>query len=190
MALLFFLAAIIICALFPVLKQADRRVWVSLPLLFCVTVAEAFADTSSSESVQAPSPEEPLVIVHQDVVVDTLSLKQLRSVFAMKQRFWAQDKPVTVFVLPKGHRLHSAFCKKILNIFPNQLESIWYRQVYTGTGQAPIEVPTREALLDRVSNTPGAIGYIDRPRFQQDEINNNNSDRTHRDHDIKILPIQ
>ena len=93
----------------------------------------------------------------------------------MKLRYWQETKPITVFVLEKDDPVHAAFCKKILNIFPNQLESVWYRQVYTGTGQAPIEVASESELIDGVKNTPGAIGYINNKnenikRFS-DEIN-------------------
>ena len=107
--------------------------------------------------------------------MQSMSLKKLRAIFAMKLRFWEEGKPITVLVLTKDDPIHAAFCKKILNIFPNQLESVWYRQVYTGTGQAPIEVASESELIERVKNTPGAIGYINNKnenikRFS-DEIN-------------------
>jgi len=102
----------------------------------------------------------PGVLVNSSVPEEDISLKKLRAIFAMKLRFWDEEKPITVFVLAKDDPIHAAFCKKILNIFPNQLESVWYRQVYTGTGQAPIEVASESELIERVKNTLGAIGYI------------------------------
>ena len=45
-------------------------------------------------------------------------------------------------------------------IFPYQLRSAWDRLVFSGIGQAPIRVNSVEEMLDRVANTPGAIGYL------------------------------
>jgi len=80
--------------------------------------------------------------------------------FAMKQRSWPDGSSVTVFVLPSDHRTHRDFCKKKLSIFPNQLEAMWYRRVYTGTGSAPVQVSDSQTMLRRISDTPGSIGYL------------------------------
>ena len=44
-------------------------------------------------------------------------------------------------------------------MFSHRLRKTWDRLVFTGTGQAPIEVNTIEEMRSRVMNTPGAIGY-------------------------------
>ncbi|KZY30063.1 hypothetical protein A3749_02120 [Oleiphilus sp. HI0078] len=64
-------------------------------------------------------------------------------------------------------------------ISANQLESIWYRQVYTGTGQAPISLESESEMIERVSMTPGAIGYI----------YNNNDTKIQNNENIKILTV-
>ena len=133
-------------------------------ILFTLPLNPALAvqhdEPESTTSVSVVNQQAPSVVVNHDVPEQSISLKKLRAIFAMKLRFWEEGKPITVFVLTKDDPIHAAFCKKILNIFPNQLESVWYRQVYTGTGQAPIEVTSESELIERVKNTPGAIGYI------------------------------
>tara|TARA_R110001592_G_scaffold10098_2_gene52599 strand:- start:8273 stop:8833 length:561 start_codon:yes stop_codon:yes gene_type:complete len=157
-------------------------VFLRIPFLFIIftlplnQVFSAQNDASESKSSSSSVNQElPNVVVNHEVPEQSISLKKLRAIFAMKLRFWEEGKPITVFVLAKDDPVHAAFCKKILNIFPNQLESVWYRQVYTGTGQAPIEVASESELIERVKNTPGAIGYINNKnenikRFS-DEIN-------------------
>lgn len=135
---------------------ASRSFFLSV-ILLCA-MSNANAENISNQHI--PRTEIPHIIVNHDVNQNSLSLKKLRAIFAMKSRYWSENQPISVFVLAKESPLHGAFCKKILNIFPNQLESIWYRQVYTGTGQAPIEVSSEAELRERVSTTPGAIGYI------------------------------
>lgn len=148
--------------------------------VFCalgsLTVEHAYADSRQ----KIPVTLTPNIVVNNDVKLDTLSLKKLRSIFAMKSRYWSEGAPISVFVLAKDNELHGAFCKRILNIFPNQLESIWYRQVYTGTGEAPIEVSSETELIERVQTTSGAIGYI----------NNNNETIKRFSDEIKIITIQ
>ena len=158
------------------LLVAPRGFLLSVVLLCVVTNTNA--DSSSDQNT--PLTGMPHIIVNNDVNQDSLSLKKLRAIFAMKSRFWSEGQPVSVFVLAKESPLHGAFCKKILNIFPTQLESIWYRQVYTGTGQAPIEVSSEAELRERVSTTPGAIGYI----------KNNNEKIKRINDDFKIITIE
>jgi hypothetical protein len=148
-------------------------------LLFISLLTQALASQNSDSGISSPlsSVEQllPYVVVNHDVPMQSISLKKLRAIFAMKLRYWEEGKAITVFVLAKDDPIHAAFCKKILNIFPNQLESVWYRQVYTGTGQAPIEVASESELFERVKNTPGAIGYINNKNENiqrlSDEIN-------------------
>lgn len=156
--------------------------------VFVLSVSQATADLNNSHTKHSETLM-PMVIANSSVTVSDISLKKLRAFFAMKQRFWSEGSPVTVYVLPKDNPTHGAFCKKILNIFPNQLESVWYRQVYTGTGQAPVEVRNESDLIERVSSTPGAIGYLDRQSFDM-KINNNNDDVKRLSDEIKILTIQ
>ncbi len=157
----------------------------SLFLLFLFFLSMSSFISTPSMASDAPLSEStikqivPLVVVHKETSVQTLSLKKLRAIFAMKLRYWEEDKPISVFVLAKDNPIHAAFCKRILNIFPNQLESVWYRQVYTGTGQAPIEVASESELIERVKNMPGAIGYI----------KNNNEIIKRFSNEIKIINI-
>lgn len=78
----------------------------------------------------------------------------------MRQTRWHNGTMVRVFVLPDSHPTHNAFCKEMLNIYPYQLRQTWDRQLYSGIGQAPIEVSTEVEMLSRVATTPGAIGYV------------------------------
>lgn len=77
-------------------------------------------------------------------------------------RNWPDNTPVTVFVLANDAPIHTTFCKEVLNMFPHQLQRAWDRLVYSGTGQAPIIVNSLEEMAEKIGNTPGAVGYMDR----------------------------
>lgn len=104
----------------------------------------------------------PTVVASPSVVVDALSRNELRAIFFMRRRTWPDGTPIQVFVLPDDRPLHQAFCKQILNVYPHQLRRAWDRGVFSGTGQAPIEVETIEEMQEKVASSQGAIGYIGR----------------------------
>lgn len=102
----------------------------------------------------------PVVIVNPGQDQQAISRSALRAVFGMRLRNWRDNKPTRVFVLDDDHPLHEDFSKKVLNIYPHQLRLAWDRLVYSGTGQAPVEVESAQEMLEKLKNTPGAIGYL------------------------------
>ena len=100
------------------------------------------------------------IVVNQSVPVGEYSLNKTRAIFTMRQRFWPNGKKIEVFVLIDNHPLHKIFTKKNLNMFPHQLRRVWDRMVFSGTGQAPMILKTEEEMLDKISSTPNAIGYL------------------------------
>jgi len=121
--------------------------------LLCVWVGVAQADEVNSNVV---------VITNKDVQEKSITLGALRSIFGMRLRSWSGGKPVRVFVFSDYYPVHIEFSKKVLGVFPHQLRSSWDRLVFSGTGQAPIQVKNEEEMLERIESTPGAIGYITR----------------------------
>ena len=80
--------------------------------------------------------------------------------FSMKMTRWPDKSAVVVFTLDNSTVLHKEFCRKVLNIFPYQLQRAWDRLVYSGIGQAPIKVNSIAEMKERLATTPGAIGYL------------------------------
>lgn len=78
----------------------------------------------------------------------------------MHKKTWADGTKIRVFVFPDDNALHQSVAKEKLNVFPYQLRANWDRLVFSGTGQAPIQVSSNEEMLERIANTPGAIGYL------------------------------
>lgn len=103
------------------------------------------------------------VVINPGVERDSISQNTLRAIFGMRFRTWSDGTPITVFVLSDDNPVHRQFCKKNLEIFPYQLRWRWDRLVFSGMGQAPIEILTEEEMLERVASTPGSIGYLKGP---------------------------
>ncbi len=102
------------------------------------------------------------VIAHPDVDLHAIDRNLARLLISMRITQWPNKRPVAVFVLPDNHPLHQEFAKRVLEVYPYQLRSTWDRQVFSGTGQAPQEVSDENMMIERVSQTAGAIGYVSR----------------------------
>lgn len=118
---------------------------------------------TATDNAWATEPYE--IVTHPDVGDKTISKSSLRAIFGMRLHAWPDGTAIKVFVMPDDAPLHIAFSKEKLNVFPYQLRAAWDRLVFSGTGQAPETVATAEEMLARVSATPGAIGYLARPRI-------------------------
>lgn len=103
------------------------------------------------------------LIAHADAGVETLTANEARLLFTMRRKTWPNGTPVRVFVLPDDHQLHGRISKELLGLYPYQLRRVWDRQLFSGTGQAPVTLATEQEMLDRIASTPGAIGYSNRP---------------------------
>jgi ABC-type phosphate transport system substrate-binding protein len=101
------------------------------------------------------------VIVNPGVAQERLTADSVRALFTLRLRRWGEGSLVRVFVLPDRHPVHQSFVKKVLGVLPQQLRTAWDRMVFSGTGQAPVEVADEAQMRDWVASTPGAIGYVE-----------------------------
>lgn len=101
------------------------------------------------------------LITHPSVDVQSLSQNEARLFVSMRLNQWPNGERLRVFVLPDNHPLHERVVKGILGLYPYQLRRAWDRQLFSGTGQAPVVVSTESELIDRVAKTPGALGYAE-----------------------------
>lgn len=99
------------------------------------------------------------LITNQDATQGQLTRNEARLYFTLRLQEWPSGRHIRVFVLPDTDPLHVSFVKDILELFPYQLRNTWDRQVFSGTGQAPITVANEADMVQRVATTPGAIGY-------------------------------
>jgi hypothetical protein len=103
------------------------------------------------------------IISHPDMAATELTRSEAVLFFTRRLGNWVDGQQVKVFVLADDDPLHQAFAKKILGLFPYQLRRTWDRQLFSGTGQAPIQVANEAEMIRRVATTPGALGYAGSP---------------------------
>jgi len=103
------------------------------------------------------------VIVNRSVAENHLDQGiDLRAIFSLRTRYWADGELIHIFVLPDNNSIHQIFVKDKLQMFPYQLRRTWNRVIYTGAGQAPTIVYSVQEMVEKVNMTKNAIGYIDK----------------------------
>lgn len=110
----------------------------------------------------AAADESPVLVAHPDVRTVRLTRDTTRAIFAMRQRTWPDGQAVRVHVLNNDDPIHGRFVKERLAVYPHQLQLAWDRMVFSGTGQAPTRVFSQAEMHERIANTPGALGYLER----------------------------
>ena len=101
-----------------------------------------------------------VVVVNKIPVQNSIAPETLRAIFGMRIHIWSDGTPISVFVLNTNHIVHINFCKEKLKVFPYQLQRTWNRLVFSGTGQAPIQVESIAEMKAKIASIPGAIGYL------------------------------
>ena len=103
----------------------------------------------------------PVLILHSHAGDENLSSTSLIRIYAMQKRVWSDNTPIKVFTLPNDSESHKEFVNEYLRMQPYQLDRLWNRLVFSGTGSKPEEVSSPQEMIEKVRETPGAIGYID-----------------------------
>ncbi|WP_434986365.1 hypothetical protein [Vreelandella zhaodongensis] len=154
----------------PVIQQATVKIR-TMPL-FCLipivirTLASAalmLALMTGPANAQPPEQHAAIrLVAHPTVATSWLNRDTTRAIFAMRQRTWPDGEAVQVFVLPNRDPVHARFAKERLAVYPHQLQLAWDRMVFSGMGQAPNRVSNQLEMREKVANTPGALGYLER----------------------------
>jgi hypothetical protein len=132
------------------------RSQIALVILFCFWIERGYPESFPNKG----NPDSVYVIVNSANPQRNISQTGLNAIFNMRLRHWSDGSPITVYVLQDEDPLHKTFCKQKLHVFPHQIRRGWNRLIFSGTGQVPMLVETKEEMLKQVSITPGAVGYL------------------------------
>ena len=119
-------------------------------LLFILTVTVAPASSA-----------EVAVIAHPSVPVQQISKSQLLDLYTGDVKEWKNGEPVIIVDLKPRSDVKEAFYD-YLGKSSSRMKSIWMRNMLTGEGTPPESLESQAEILERVKNTPGAIGYVNR----------------------------
>lgn len=113
-------------------------------------------------SVAAQAPVDVVVITHPSTDVESISQQMLFDFFTRDRLYWKDGQAATVFDLRKRDDVKEAFYKHFLGKSPSRVKSAWLKKKLMGEGDPPEALDSAQEVIDRVTHTVGAIGYVAR----------------------------
>ncbi len=104
-------------------------------------------------------PKDFLLIAHSTVDQDSLTRAEASGYFLKKKTKWPDGRKIYPVDL-NIRDVREAFSKEVHKRSLSAIKKYWQRQIFTGYGTPPPEKSSPAQVLDFVSSTPGAIGYV------------------------------
>ena len=102
-----------------------------------------------------------VVITSKSTDVNSLSAKEVKSLFLKKKKTLANGVKVVVGDQDGGSDIRKQFSKKVLGKSIKKLKSYWTKRVFSGKGKPPKVIGDDNAMKKWVATTPNSLGYID-----------------------------
>jgi len=129
----------------------NTKIGFGLILAAVVGMAFTFSNVASAADV--------VVIANKNVTTSSLTADEVKDIFLAKKTQWENGQKIN-FVTLKDCDTHRAFLKQYLQKSSSQFERYYRTLVFTGKGSLPNTFNTENQLVDFVSGTDGAIGYV------------------------------
>jgi ABC-type phosphate transport system substrate-binding protein len=100
-----------------------------------------------------------LIITNKDVKDTAITKEDLKEIFLGKKVQWTDNTKIR-FVTSKEPDSHKTFLRTYINKSAKQYSNYWRKMVFTGKGKIPKSFTTSAEMIEYVSGTSGAIGYI------------------------------
>jgi ABC-type phosphate transport system substrate-binding protein len=98
------------------------------------------------------------VIVNESVSTRSLTQKELMDIYTLNRAHWDDGSRISVFDMKSGKAKDSFLAH--VGMTEDELKRIWLRKQFTGKARPPRALATEEEVIEHVSRTPGAIGYV------------------------------
>jgi len=99
-----------------------------------------------------------VVIAHPSVPVDQLSKKDLKRVYTKELTSWSDG--TQIYPIENSGAAKAKFIREIIGQNENENKSYWINQTMTTGKRPPKSFGMPVLILNYVTKTPGAIGYI------------------------------
>jgi ABC-type phosphate transport system substrate-binding protein len=103
--------------------------------------------------------QDVLLIVNADVPGDSITASDVKNIFLCKKTDWGNGSKITFFTTEEDATL-SVFLKDYVGKSSSQYRTFWKKQVFTGKGKMPQSSGNDNEMVELVSGTGGAIGFV------------------------------
>ncbi len=101
-----------------------------------------------------------VVIVHPDNPAKSVSKKKVSRMLLKELSKWEGGLSAQPVDLDAKSQIRVQFSKDVHGRSVASIKNYWQRQIFSGDGVPPPEVPNDLAVVDFVKSHPGGIGYV------------------------------
>jgi ABC-type phosphate transport system substrate-binding protein len=101
-----------------------------------------------------------VIVVHPNNN-STFDAKSIKGAFLGKTTKFSNGQRVAPLMQSEGSDVTKIFHEKVMDKTASQFKSYWTKRLFTGKGKPPPEVSNDQAVIDKISTNPDAIGFID-----------------------------
>jgi len=116
-------------------------------------------------AVAAQAPVDVVVITHPSTEVESIDQQMLFDFFTRDRLYWKDGQAATVFDMRERDDVKETFYKHFLGKSPSRVKSAWLKKKLMGEGDPPEALDSAEEVIERVTHTVGAIGYVARDQI-------------------------
>lgn len=99
------------------------------------------------------------VICNRNVPVSELSRVDIQNIYLGKKKVWSNGVKIEVAILSDGETT-DRFLKEYVKMNAGTYKNYMMKQIFTGCDKSPASFEKEKDLIDYVSKTKGAVGYI------------------------------
>lgn len=100
------------------------------------------------------------ILINKSSSKNSLTAQEIKLIFLGKKKQWNNGIPIQVFVYKEEEDYHIDFCREIVEVPPITFRTFWSRNTFIGNGRPLKYASSPKEMLEIVSKTSGAIGYI------------------------------
>lgn len=108
--------------------------------------------------IVSPAFAEVVIIANNNVSLESLNKEDVQKIFLGKMVKWPDNSSIRFATVNSDS--HQEFLETYINRSTSQFRNYWRKMVFTGKGQKPKAFETDQELVQFVSETSGAIGYV------------------------------
>ena len=99
------------------------------------------------------------VITHSSIAPGSVDADAVKKIYSGNMTKWPDGSRIIVATMDKAP-FHEEFLKTYVGKTPSQFTATWKKLMFTGKGKMPTNFDTAKDLIDFVTKTQGAIGYV------------------------------
>jgi len=117
--------------------------------------------SAASASPLPAAPDTVVVVVSADSPVVDLPRQHLADLYLGRTSRFPDGRRAAPIDLEPGAPERAEFYERYLGRSPAEMKSHWSKLIFTGRGRPPPDVPSGQAVKERIADDPSAIGYVD-----------------------------